>query len=127
MVLNVHRYCRLTSHRSDILTCIKGITTLVPSGDREADRKIADIQVYCDNDELIENGRGRWKPRANNRKGFLDTANQLTTGSLGELGCQQENILGATYGSPSKKETTFLTGRSTITVIIFSPMYDFSI
>jgi hypothetical protein len=102
------------------LTCISGIKKLVASDDRGSDRKIADIQLYCDNDELIKEGssRGRWKPRPNGRNGFKDATNQIMT--KGELGCQEEKVLGATYGTSTKKETTLPTGRSTITVSLLS-------
>ncbi len=96
---------------------------LVLSDNRKADRKIADIQMYCDNDENLQDGRCRWKPRSNNRKGFLDAANQITAS---ELDCEDEKVLGATYATPTKKETKLLTGRSMITVSLFSSIYDFA-
>ena len=110
---------------SEILTCISEIKTLALSANREQDRKIADIQLFCDNDEMIKpGGRGRWKLRENNRKGFIDVANQIYT--KGELGCQEEKVLGATYGTSSRKETTLRTDRATITVSVFSSIYGFA-
>ena len=97
------------------MQCIGGLVPLLPTpSETTADLEKADVRVYCDGDEMTDEG-GRWEPRGLNRKGFLDRFNDLQT--KGDLGCKVPGVIAATYYQPRiSRSSTQPNGRSSITV-----------
>ncbi|KAH7351320.1 hypothetical protein BKA65DRAFT_476645 [Rhexocercosporidium sp. MPI-PUGE-AT-0058] len=82
----------------------------------EQTKRKADVRIYCDNDLVKALGNaGRWEPRPNRLKGFVDNKNHLVPDEDG-LGCLLPKVLGVTYDTPSEKVSKHLAGRSTITI-----------